>query len=128
LSSATQADLYQNVPVAYMWDDHDWAPNDGDGSHVGRPAALATYREVVPHYPIPFAGDPDDTPVGQTFVVGRVRFVLLDTRSESDFYGQSAGNGIMIGQTQLDWLLDIIENLAERLLVITVQIPWIVTG
>src|SRR5690606_40606729 len=29
---------------------------------------------------------------------------------------------------QLDWLRDIIENLTERLLVITVQIPWIVTG
>src|SRR5690606_28399903 len=80
LASETQAALYQNVPVAYMWDDHDWAPNDGDGSHVGRPAALTAYREVVPHYPISFAGDPDDTPVGQTFVAGRVRFVVLDTR------------------------------------------------
>ena len=51
LASSTQADLYRHLPLAYIWDDHDYGPNDSDGTSPSRTAARLTYQEYVPHYP-----------------------------------------------------------------------------
>ena len=39
----------------YMWDDHDYGPNDSDRFSPARDAALSSYRDVVPHFPLPGA-------------------------------------------------------------------------
>jgi membrane-associated phospholipid phosphatase len=92
LTAPAQAALYARVPVAYMWDDHDFGPNDADAASPSRAAAAAAYRRVVPHY-----GLPDDVGVYQAFTVGRVRFVMSDTRSQ-----RTATS--MLGARQLAWL------------------------
>jgi hypothetical protein len=56
LSSAKQQRLWANVPLAVMWDDHDWLGNNrgGDTSQIGYEAALESYRVAFPHYePLP---------------------------------------------------------------------------
>lgn len=80
LTSPAQSALYRSTPTAYVWDDHDYGPNDGNAGSVTREAARLAYRETVPHYPLP-AGDGDEA-IYQAFTVGRVRFVMTDTRSE----------------------------------------------
>ncbi len=80
LAAPAQAALYRVVPIAYMWDDHDYGPNDSDATAPGRLAARLTYQEYVPHYPL-VAGS-GDVPIYQAFTIGRVRFILTDTRSE----------------------------------------------
>ena len=82
LTAPNQALLYQQTPIAYMWDDHDYGPNDSDATAPGRQAARLTYQEYVPHYPL-VAGS-GDVPIYQAFTIGRVRFILTDTRSERD--------------------------------------------
>jgi alkaline phosphatase D len=74
--------LARHVPIAYVWDDHDFAGNDSNKTNVGRAASRQVYRERVPHYPLP-AGGPDAA-IHQTFTIGRVRFILTDLRSERD--------------------------------------------
>jgi phosphodiesterase/alkaline phosphatase D-like protein len=71
LTAPAQAALYRSVPVAYTWDDHDYGANNAGEAAPGRAAALRTYREYVPHYPLP-AG-PDSGPIYQAFTIGRVR-------------------------------------------------------
>ena len=39
LASRTQSALYRAVPIAYMWDDHDYGPDDSDKSAPGRDAS-----------------------------------------------------------------------------------------
>src|SRR5262245_16762027 len=56
LGHIVQGPLYRSVPVAYMWDDHDFCGNDSDTTAIGRDTARAVYRERVPHYPIGSAG------------------------------------------------------------------------
>lgn len=34
-----QADLYRRVPLVYMWDDHDYGPNNADGTFIGKRVA-----------------------------------------------------------------------------------------
>ena len=80
LDSAVQAKLYRYVPIAYVWDDHDYGSNNSNMESPAREAARRVYQEYVPHYSL-VAGK-GDVPIYQAFTVGRTRFILTDTRSE----------------------------------------------
>ncbi len=117
LSQDGQAALFSSVPTAYVWDDHDYGPNNADGSAPGREAVSEAYRRAVPHYGV----DPDvDAPIAQAFTVGRVRFVLSDTRSHRS-------SASMLGQDQLAWLIDeLVTSAADHAVVVWVNpTPWI---
>jgi hypothetical protein len=96
--SPGQSRLYRNVPIAYVWDDHDFGTNDSDSTSASRPAAWQSYREFVPHYEL---AEPDSGSINQAFSIGRVRVVMLDTRSH-----RLASDGVLLGQEQLEWFLD----------------------
>jgi alkaline phosphatase D len=73
----TYSQLFRRTPFIYMWDDHDYGPNDSDKNSPSREASRQVYREYIPHYPLP-----DPGAIYQTFEVGRVKFILTDLRSE----------------------------------------------
>ncbi len=79
LSHSVQGALYRSVPVAYVWDDHDFCGNNSDTTAVGRDTARSVFKERVPHYPLGAAGGA----VAQSFTIGRVRFIMTDLRSAS---------------------------------------------
>jgi alkaline phosphatase D len=126
LSSSTQAALYRNVPLAYVWDDHDFGPNDADGRSPSRPVARAVYREYAPHYPL--AAGSGDGAIYQAFTLGRVRFVMTDLRSERvanrlrDEPGKS-----MMGAAQKAWFLqELLDSSRSHSMVFwTSSVPWI---
>lgn len=123
LSAPAQQALWLEVPVVYTWDDHDYGGNDSDRTTPSRAAARAVYRELVPHYPLPL----DPGPVAQAFTIGRVRFIVTDTRSERDPSGSDAPGKSMLGAEQLAWFFD--ELLSARndaaLIVWVSSIGWI---
>jgi phosphodiesterase/alkaline phosphatase D-like protein len=82
LTRPAQAALYRSRPTVYVWDDHDYGPNDGDRTSPTREAARLVYQQYVPHYDL--AAGTGDVPIYQAFTVGRVRFIVTDTRSERD--------------------------------------------
>lgn len=73
--------FFSSMPVYYMWDDHDYGPNDSDKLSPSRAAALEFFRNAVPV--TPYSDDPNDG-VYYSFVRGRVRFIVTDLRSERD--------------------------------------------
>ncbi len=77
LGHRNQGALYRGVPIAYMWDDHDYCGDNTDTTAIGRDTARAMYRERVPHYPIGATGGA----LGQAFTIGRVRVIMTDLRS-----------------------------------------------
>lgn len=127
LASARQSSLYRSAPIVYMWDDHDYGPNDADGTSPGKPAALATYDEYVPHYPLErVEGQLSD--LRQSFSVGRVRFILTDERSHRAPDDLPDGpSKTMLGEDQREWLLQEIEAARGRypLVVWVSTVPWI---
>jgi len=78
---------------------------------------MDAYRANVPSYPL--AGP--DSAVFQRFDVGRVRFLLTDSRS-ARVPGES-----MLGPQQLDWLLGELEAAAEAasFVVWVNPVPWV---
>lgn len=83
MGSPSQARLYSNTALAYMWDDHDWLGNDSEGEGQGRDAALESYQVAFPHYtPLPDNSSSLPSPY-HAFTIGTVRFVLMDLRSQA---------------------------------------------
>jgi phosphodiesterase/alkaline phosphatase D-like protein len=126
LASPRQSRLYRDVPIAYMWDDHDYGPNNADGNSPSKPAARQVYRERVPHHPLA-AGTGDVSPY-QAFTVGRVRFLVTDGRSERSPSGaRDDAAKTMLGAAQKAWLKS--ELLAARdqqaLTVWVNTMPWV---
>lgn len=125
LGHPAQGVLYRNMPVAYMWDDHDFCGNDADTTAVGRDVARATYRERVPHYPIATTGGT----IGQAFTIGRVRFIMTDLRSASMPAAQKeSGTKSRMGAAQKAWFKQELINARDGgfpLIVWVCPVPWI---
>jgi hypothetical protein len=108
LRSGPQSALYRSVPIAYLWDDHDFGPNDGDRTSPTRDVALTVYGRSVPHYPLV-----EDRGLAQAFTVGRVRVIMTDTRSQRDpSLMPDDPEKSMLGAVQKQWFED--ELLAAR--------------
>jgi phosphodiesterase/alkaline phosphatase D-like protein len=125
LRAPAQSALYRETPIAYTWDDHDFGGSNSSGGSAAREAARVSYRQNVPHYALP-AG-PGNAPIYQAFSAGRVRFVLLDTRSMRDIETMPDGSDSMLGAGQREWLeQELLEASRTHALVVMVSsVPWI---
>ncbi|MDQ3111405.1 MAG: alkaline phosphatase D family protein [Bacteroidota bacterium] len=94
LSKPAAAAFFKEVPIDYVWDDHDFSGNNSDSTSAGKANARQAYREYVPHYPL--AAGNGNAAIYHSFTIGRVRFILTDLRS--DRYGNS-----MLGAQQKIW-------------------------
>lgn len=115
-------ELFPNLPVAHIWDDHDFLGNNsGGGDSNKRPFAmnaLKAFDLFVPHYDF---GNKDDG-VYQSFLVGNVLFVLTDTRHNRTTDTKET----MLGSKQKAWLKEKLLEGKERDLIIWVNsVPWI---
>ena len=126
LASTTQGALYRSVPLAYIWDDHDFGPNDADARTPSRAAARRVYREYAPHYPLP-AGD-GNAAIYQAFSIGRARFIMTDLRSERSPKKMPGGPGrTMLGAAQKEWFKrELAESSRSHAVVFWASsVPWI---
>ena len=120
LSRPAQAALFRRMPVAYVWDDHDWGGPDSDVG--GRRSALETYRRYVPHHPLMSP----TSPVNQAFTIGRVRFIMTDVRVERE-PADDGLPGTMLGPRQKAWFLEELRAApADHALTVWINpVPWI---
>lgn len=117
--------LVRSVQVAYMWDDHDFGPNDADSTSASGPASQVVYRQDVPHPDLPAGGGPEA--IYQSFTLGRVRFILTDSRSErSPKSAPDDQDKTMLGAAQWRWLLDEFDAAAAagQAVVLVTSVPW----
>jgi phosphodiesterase/alkaline phosphatase D-like protein len=134
-----QADLYRHTAFGYMWDDHDFGPNDchAKGSSPAhrttkqaQAAAHRVYRRYIPHWPLPLesnpAFEPDRAPIAQAFSVGRVRFIFSDLRSQSEQNGREDQNATLMGKEQKLWFKEeLLRASGSHALIVWVSsVPW----
>ncbi len=119
LSQPAPAAMLREMPIAYVWDDHDYGPNDADRDSPSKPAAHSAYRSHVPYQDLPVDGT-----IAQSFDAGPVRVLLTDLRSE-----RSADDQTLLGAAQREWLQrQLLAARDEVPLVIWVSpSPWIAT-
>ena len=116
-SSSSQRKLYQSAPIVYMYDDHDFGPNNADKMSPSLDAAISNYRRSVAHYELERHGD---GAVYHAFNIGRIRFVVPDLKSEM------LNEGRIMSSKQLEWFLSEIRN-AKRYaaVVLALGVPWV---
>jgi hypothetical protein len=101
-----QVKTYRNIPISYVWDDHDY-----------KTPHQAVYRERMPHFPLP--NQEDSLGVYHTFTIGRVRYIMLDMRTYRD-----NANDDLLGATQMQWFKDTLANSDELVNVVSVGHPF----
>ena len=128
-SPAGQAMLAMDVPFAYMWDDHDFGPDNSDATAPGRNASVQAYREAVPHYPL-VGGQSRTSTVHQAFTIGRVRYLITDLRSaRTPNTAPAAPTKTVLGKQQKAWfkseLVRATNDPSIRLIVWVNTMPWL---
>lgn len=102
MASASMSPLLSEVAMTYAWDNHDWGGSFSDKTTPLAATIAAAYRQVIPSYALPAT---DGKGIWHTWVIGRVRFIQIDPRSQRDAY--NAPNGptkTMLGTEQKAWL------------------------
>jgi prolyl oligopeptidase len=125
LASPQQSEMYRNVPLAYIWDDHDFGGNNSNRRSNTHEASRLTYEEFMPHYPFVFDRD---GPISQSFSVGRVKFILTDLRSERDSVtNKDDAHKTCMGEKQKAWFKkELLEANGKFPLIVWMStVPWI---
>jgi hypothetical protein len=119
LNSTTQQFLYHNVPLAYIWDDHDFGGPNSNTNSPSKVAARLAYQMYFPHYNL--VNGTGDVPIYQAFTIGRVRILLTDSRSEAD-----PSQNTLWSAAQMAWFLNELSNWRNYSMIIFVSsVPWI---
>lgn len=86
-----------------IWDDHDYGPNDSDRSYLHKEKTLETFKLFWGNnvYGLPGKGG-----ITSHFQWADTEFFLLDNRSFRTPNKRKTGDRTMIGEDQIQWLLD----------------------
>lgn len=116
MAAPRQEQLYREVPTVYGWDDHDFGNNNSDSTDLSRPAVATVYRERVPSYTLP-AGT-GDNPIYHSFEIGRVLFIVSDTR------WARVPSVTMLGSAQKTWMEGVLTASTAEAFVWLCPTPW----
>lgn len=94
--------LSPGTPTYAMWDDHDYGPDNSDGTLKGKERALQTFKE---HWANPAYGEPDNPGIYFKFTRGNVDVFMLDGRYYRDpNKATNLAHKTQLGAKQLTWL------------------------
>ncbi|QBI56793.1 alkaline phosphatase D family protein [Streptomonospora litoralis] len=129
-AQARQGRFFRDVGMAYVWDDHDYGPNNSDSTHLGRQAAAEVYREIVPHYPLAVGGaSATNAPIAQAWQIGRVQFLACDVRWARDpnsvLDTDPGSPKTMLGVPQKIWMEQVLRNSSAKALVLVMPSLWL---
>ena len=95
-------------PHYAIWDDHDYGPNDADGSWIHKDWAAETFEDFWPN---PSHGLPDLGGAGITsqFRFHDVDFFLMDNRTFRINPDNVTRTPQMLGEAQTDWLISALQ-------------------
>lgn len=95
-------DVTASVPTYGVWDDHDFGPNDSDGTLPGKAESLRAFKE---HWPNPAYGEEDNPGCYHKISRGDVDFFMLDVRyHRSPDKAPKDEKKTMLGERQFAWL------------------------
>ncbi len=108
--------VLKSTPNYAMWDDHDYGPNNSDGSAVGKENSLAGWNQFWGN----FASGTATTPGAFfKFSWGDVDFFMVDGRyHRSPDNAPDDGDKRMLGDPQFSWLIDGLKNSKAKFKVI----------
>lgn len=108
--------MLRNVPSYSMWDDHDYGPNNSDGTAKGKEKSLQGWKQFWAN---PVAGTPETPGAFYKFSWGEVEFFMVDGRyHRSPDKVPDDEQKRMLGDAQFAWLLDGLKSSTAKFKVI----------
>jgi alkaline phosphatase D len=102
------ANVLRQVPTYAIWDDHDYGPNNSDGTAKGKEFSLAGWKQAWPN---PVSGTPDTPGAFFKFSRGDVDFLVVDGRYYRDPNElPDDDKKRKLGDAQFEWLLNGLKN------------------
>ena len=102
------ATLLKACPNYAIWDDHDFGPNDSDGSWIHADWSRKAFKTFWsnPSYGLP------ESPrcISTAFRFVDMEFFLLDNRTYRVNHQNKTSNPQVLGQTQVDWLIQALRD------------------
>jgi alkaline phosphatase D len=110
------AAVIRNIPTYAMWDDHDYGPNDSDGTAKGKEQSLESWTHVWAN---PSSGSAETPGAFFKFSWGEVDFFMVDGRYHRTPNQQPDDeNKRMLGDAQFEWLAKGLKQSAAKFKVI----------
>lgn len=100
-----------------IWDDHDFGPNDSDGSFRDRHLTREAFEAFWGNPAMGVDGGPGIT---STFEWSDVQFFLLDDRTYKSANGRVTGDRTYLGDRQIAWLLNALKSSTATFKIIAV--------
>jgi|SRR5690554_5133400 len=115
------SEVLSQMPVLYVYDDHDFAGNNSAGDDPAKENTLWAYKNFFPHYELK---NPENG-IWQSFTFGNVEFFVLDMRAQRNpgddafddngNFNPPSGHSILAGydidgENQKDWFLNALKN------------------
>ncbi len=103
--------LMQHCPNMAIWDDHDFGPNDSNGSFVHKDWTLEAFKAFWPNPSYGLSNEESGKGITTHFQYSDIEFFLLDNRYHrtwKDSIGNTAST--ILGETQLNWLLQALKQ------------------
>jgi len=109
------------MPVVYVYDDHDFAGNNTNGTEAGKENSFRAYQTMFPHYRL----ENPSNGIWQSFRFADAEFFVIDSRSQrspnaeafdSDgSFNPPEGHSMLAGfdiagTNQMDWLINGLKN------------------
>lgn len=92
-----------------IWDDHDFGPNDGDRSFYNKNLTLEAFKDFWANKS--YGMNPEQNEGNySTFNWGDAQFFLLDDRFFKSPNDRNTGTRTILGDTQLEWLIDALSS------------------
>lgn len=110
------ATVLRNVPTYAIWDDHDYGPNDSDGTAERKEGSLAGWTQFWAN---PETGTAETPGAFFSFTRGEVEFFVVDGRyHRSPDKAPDDDQKRMLGDAQFAWLLEGLRNSKAKFKVI----------
>lgn len=113
--------MYSSLALDYVWDDHDYGPNDSNLTNPAKEAAKTNYLAMFPHGPL--ASNSLSQGVQHAYTVGRLRFIVTDQRWYRWSHLSTNPLKTLLGTAQKQWLKD--EIAAAMVDENILQIVWV---
>ena len=115
-------ELAAHSPIYAIWDDHDFGPNDSDGTQAGKEESLRIFKE---YWANPACGEPGNPGCYYTFTRGDVQFFMLDCRyHRSPNKAPDGPEKTMLGPKQLEWLKRELSASQARIKILSTGSEW----
>jgi alkaline phosphatase D len=103
--------LMRFCPNIAIWDDHDFGPNDANGSYIHKDWTLNAFKNFWPNPSFGLGTSPAELGTTSQMQFSDVEIFLLDNRFHRTSKDSIAGNSpTILGETQLNWLLQALKQ------------------